>query len=70
MTYTVNFRSDGEHLPGKSPITVDNGIVANSAVDYANKKGIDVIISDHHAKGEKLPEAFCILHTTQLCGAG
>ncbi len=51
-------------------ITVDNGIVANSAVDYANKKGIDVIITDHHAKGEKLPEAFCILHTTQLCGAG
>ncbi|HJZ19124.1 MAG TPA: DHH family phosphoesterase, partial [Candidatus Nanoarchaeia archaeon] len=29
-------------------ITVDNGIVANEAVDYANKKGIDVIITDHH----------------------
>ena len=26
-------------------ITVDNGIVANTAVDLANKNGIDVIIS-------------------------
>ena len=29
-------------------ITVDNGIVANDAVDKANELGIDVIITDHH----------------------
>ena len=29
-------------------ITVDNGIVANKAVEFANKQGIDVIITDHH----------------------
>lgn len=51
-------------------ITVDNGIVAGKAVEYAKEKGIDVIITDHHAKGEDLPEAYCILHTTSLCGAG
>lgn len=51
-------------------ITVDNGIVANSAVDFANEKGIDVIITDHHVATKKLPNAFSIIHTTLLCGAG
>lgn len=53
-------------------ITVDNGIVANEAIEYANKKGIDVIVTDHHVKpaGSKLPKAFSIIHTTLLCGAG
>lgn len=51
-------------------ITVDNGIVANDAVEYAKTKGIDVIITDHHVKGKILPKALSILHTTSLCGAG
>lgn len=51
-------------------ITVDNGILANEAVDYINKDGIDVIITDHHTKLEKLPNAYSIIHTTKLCGAG
>ena len=51
-------------------ITVDNGIVANEAVDYANKNGIDVIITDHHVASEKNPESLAIVHTTKLCGAG
>ena len=51
-------------------ITVDNGIVANSAVDYANKKGIDIIITDHHVASNVFPNAFSIIHTTLLCGAG
>jgi single-stranded-DNA-specific exonuclease len=69
-------------------ITVDNGIVANEAVDFANKQGIDVIITDHHVsagegkphpspreEGESrnasgLPDAYSIVHTTNLCGAG
>ncbi len=55
-------------------ITVDNGIVASEAVEYANKKGIDIIITDHHvppAGGTKnLPKAYSIVHTTKLCGAG
>jgi len=51
-------------------ITVDNGIVANIAVDYANQKGIQVIITDHHVKSDILPNALHIVHTTNLCGAG
>ncbi|HVZ67135.1 MAG TPA: single-stranded-DNA-specific exonuclease RecJ [Patescibacteria group bacterium] len=51
-------------------ITVDNGIVASDAVDYANKNKIDVIVTDHHVKGTSLPNAFSIVHTTSLCGTG
>ncbi|MCL5970585.1 MAG: single-stranded-DNA-specific exonuclease RecJ [Patescibacteria group bacterium] len=51
-------------------ITVDNGIVASQAVEYANKKEIDVIITDHHVPSKKLPKALAIVHTTKLCGAG
>lgn len=49
-------------------ITVDNGIVANEAVEYANSKNIDVIITDHHARS-KDPGAFAIVHTTRICGS-
>jgi single-stranded-DNA-specific exonuclease len=51
-------------------ITVDNGIVANEAVAFANELGIDVIITDHHTVSETLPDAYAIVHTTNLCGAG
>jgi len=54
-------------------ITVDNGIVANDAVTFANTKNIDVIITDHHVppsgEFEKVPDAHAIVHTTKLCGA-
>ena len=49
-------------------ITVDNGIVAEKAVDFAKKQGIDVIITDHHVPSKILPKAFSIVHTTLLCG--
>ncbi|MBI4089587.1 MAG: single-stranded-DNA-specific exonuclease RecJ [Candidatus Levybacteria bacterium] len=51
-------------------ITVDNGIVANKAVDFTNKNGIDVIITDHHVSSKTKPKAYAIVHTTKLCGAG
>ncbi|HEV2339451.1 MAG TPA: single-stranded-DNA-specific exonuclease RecJ [Patescibacteria group bacterium] len=51
-------------------ITVDNGIVAHEAVNFANEKNIDIIITDHHLPSEKVPQAYAILHTTKLCGAG
>ncbi len=51
-------------------ITVDNGIVANDAVDYAISRGLDVIITDHHVASGTLPNAHSIVHTTNLCGAG
>lgn len=55
-------------------ITVDNGIVAYDAVDFANSLNIDVIVTDHHVPSSeeesKQPNAFEIVHTTKLCGAG
>lgn len=51
-------------------ITVDNGISANEAVDKANELGIDVIITDHHQKGKKLPQAHSVIHTDKICGSG
>jgi len=51
-------------------ITVDSGIVAHEAVAYAKKKGIDVIILDHHEKPKALPKAYAIIHTDKLCAAG
>lgn len=50
-------------------ITVDHGITAWEKVAYANKLGIDVIITDHHVKPKKLPDCI-IVHTTTLSGAG
>lgn len=59
-----------QHPDAKLIITVDNGIVANSPIKYAEEKNVDVIITDHHLAGDKLPEAYAIIHTTELCGAG
>ncbi|RPI65995.1 MAG: single-stranded-DNA-specific exonuclease RecJ, partial [Ignavibacteriae bacterium] len=42
-------------------ITVDVGVTATKAVDYARTHGIDVIICDHHQAAEELPAAFAIL---------
>ena len=51
-------------------ITVDNGIVANDAVGFANENGIDIIITDHHVPSQKLPQSYSIVHTTKICGTG
>lgn len=51
-------------------ITVDNGITAHSAAKAAKKMGIDLIITDHHQKEKKTPEAHSIIHTTAIGGAG
>lgn len=50
-------------------ITVDHGITAQKNVAYAKKFGIDVIVTDHHVKPDKLPDCI-IVHATSLCGAG
>ena len=60
-------------------ITCDCGITAIEEVDYANSKSLNVIITDHHKQGSKLPNAFSIINPNQnncdypfkgLCGAG
>ena len=43
-------------------ITVDCGVTAITEVEYARSKGIDVIITDHHEPGLKLPDAVSIIN--------
>ena len=42
-------------------ITLDCGIKANEKVDYAQAKGIDMIICDHHLPENELPKAMAVL---------
>ncbi len=57
-------------------ITVDSGTSSYDEVEYLKKKGMDVIITDHHELKDKLPEAPILnpkLHSfgyKYLCGAG
>ncbi|HEX73217.1 MAG TPA: single-stranded-DNA-specific exonuclease RecJ [Candidatus Hydrogenedentes bacterium] len=60
-------------------ITVDNGISAHEAARRAKDLGIDLLITDHHAIEEGLPEACAVINPKQdspdhparnLCGAG
>lgn len=63
-----------DHVLEKCPdtdliITVDNGIVAYEALEYAKSKNIDVIVTDHHVREkDKTLKAHAIVHTTNLCG--
>lgn len=43
-------------------ITVDNGIAGFAAIELAEKNGVDVIVTDHHSIGQKLPPAYAIVH--------
>ncbi len=60
-------------------IALDCGIKAVDKIEYANKKGVDFIICDHHTPGENIPEAVAVLDPKrkncnypfkELCGCG
>jgi single-stranded-DNA-specific exonuclease len=46
-------------------ITVDCGVRSSKEVAHANKLGIDMIITDHHALGEELPPARAVINPRQ-----
>jgi len=59
-------------------ITVDNGISAFEAGEICVGRGLDLIITDHHTVGDKLPKAYAIVNPKQedckfpfkdICGA-
>src|SRR3990172_4579481 len=67
--------SHGVHIDTLKPIidngaklivTCDTGITAHDAIDYANSRGVDVIVTDHHDLGETLPNAVAILNPKLL----
>ncbi|WP_405220093.1 single-stranded-DNA-specific exonuclease RecJ [Lentisalinibacter sediminis] len=43
-------------------VTVDNGISSVRGVERARELGIDVLVTDHHLPGERLPEAAAIVN--------
>jgi len=50
-------------------VTVDNGIASIAGVEEANRRGIEVVITDHHLPGETLPPARVIVNPNQPdCG--
>ncbi len=61
-------------------VTVDSGITDIEPVARAKELGMDVIVTDHHLPGEKLPDAFAVINPNArvdetypfrgLCGSG
>lgn len=60
-------------------VSVDCGITAIEQVEYANSRGLDVIICDHHEAGDTIPNAYAVLDPIKpgdaypfkhLCGCG
>jgi single-stranded-DNA-specific exonuclease len=67
--------SHGIHIETLEPIldngaklivTCDTGITAYEAIDYANSRGVDVIVTDHHELGPTLPNAKAIINPKLL----
>ena len=67
--------SHGIHIETLKPIldngaqlllTCDTGITAYEAIDYANSRGVDVVITDHHDLGPTLPNAKAIVNPKLL----
>jgi single-stranded-DNA-specific exonuclease len=46
-------------------ITVDNGIAAVEGIEEANRRGIRVLVTDHHLPGSSVPAAACIVNPNQ-----
>ena len=68
-------RSHGVHLPQLKTLidegvelvlTCDTGITAHRAVDYAQERGVDVVITDHHDLPETLPPAYAVVDPKRL----
>ena len=51
-------------------ISVDHGITKVKEIAYAKKKGIKIVVTDHHLRGDTLPKADAIFHIPALSGSG
>src|SRR3990172_7250409 len=78
VSYYIPIRgkeSHGVHIESLKPIidngarlivTCDTGITAFDAIDYANSRGADMVVTDHHDLGERLPNAKAIVNPKLL----
>ena len=62
--YGVSYKGIDVAIAGnfKLMISLDCGIKAVEKIKYANSKGVDFIVCDHHYPGSVLPPAFAILN--------
>ncbi len=52
-------------------VTVDNGILGHSGIDYAGALGIDTVVTDHHLPGLTLPQACAVIDPSRVdCASG
>jgi len=47
-------------------LTCDTGIGAHASIDYANSRGVDVIVTDHHDLSDSLPAAMAVINPHRL----
>jgi single-stranded-DNA-specific exonuclease len=64
----VHIQSLGTHLDAgaKLVVTCDTGVSAHSAVDYAQGRGVDVVVTDHHQLPLELPSAYAVVNSRRL----
>lgn len=46
-------------------VTVDSGIRSHDEVAFGKSIGLDMIVTDHHAPGDTLPDAFAVINPKQ-----
>ncbi len=47
-------------------LTCDTGIGAHASIDYANSRGVEVIVTDHHEPAATLPPALAVINPHRL----
>ena len=65
--------------PGRLVVTVDCGVASVAEAEHAEELGLELIVTDHHVPGDRLPPAAAVVHPRlpghdypfgDLCGAG
>ncbi|WP_411570167.1 single-stranded-DNA-specific exonuclease RecJ [Pectobacterium cacticida] len=54
--------AQADALGAEMIVTVDNGISSHSGVEEAHRRGITVLVTDHHLPGEMLPDADAMIN--------
>jgi single-stranded-DNA-specific exonuclease len=77
VTFHVPSRDEGHgvHVSGvdrladggtRLLITCDTGVTAQAAIAWAARRGVDVIVTDHHVLGDRLPAARAVVNPHRL----